>query len=76
MDLFGGHTLGGMTVSAVALGVFLAATVWMFRRWGAGDVAEPVTLAQDESEAIWAELGGELDREPASPEEIQVREPV
>lgn len=76
MDLFGGHTLGGMTVSAIALGVFLAATVWMFRRWGTGDAAEPVTLAQDESEAIWAELERELDHEPASPPETEVHEPV
>lgn len=64
MDLLGGHTLGSVTFSAVALGLFIAGTVWMFRRWGdAGGAPEPVVL-EGESETIWAELEEELEREP------------
>lgn len=77
VDLLGGHTTGSMTFSAVALGVFIAATVWMFRRWGADGAPEPVTLARDESEAIWAELEEELDREQVTdPHGTEVHEPV
>lgn len=75
MDFLGGHTLGSMTFSAVAFGVFLAATVWMFRRWGeAGEAPRPITIAEDENEAIWAELEQELDRAPGhEPTEVHER---
>lgn len=67
MDFLGGHTLGSVTFSAVALGLFVAGTIWMFRRWGqAGDAPPPVTIAEDESEAIWAELERGLDGEPTT----------
>lgn len=64
MDFLGGHTLGSVTFSAIALALFVGGTIWMFRRWGdAGGAPEPVVL-EDESEAIWAELEEEMEREP------------
>lgn len=81
MDFLGGHTLGSVTFSAVALGLFLAATVWMFRRWGeAGGAPEPIVL-EDESEAIWMELEERSGRETVTAEpdtqpDTKVGEPV
>lgn len=75
MDLLGGHTLGSMTFSAAAVGLFIVGTIWMFRRWG-GTATGPAVL-EDESEAIWAELEEHLDGDPvADATDTEVREPV
>jgi hypothetical protein len=39
VDLFGGITLGGSLPSMLALGAFLGAGIWMFRRWGSSSLA-------------------------------------
>lgn len=65
VELFGSHLTGDLGVGAVIVGLFAAASVWMFRRWGGQ--AERPTIPAPENEALWAELetaAPDAEREP------------
>lgn len=67
VELFGSHLTGDLGGGAVIVGLFAAATVWMFRRWG-GHAQRP-TIPAPENDALWAELEartGEHEAEPTA----------
>ncbi len=69
IDLLGGHTAGSIGFSAAVIVLFVAAAVWMFRRWGTS--SPRVTLAEEQSDALWAELEQHLDAAPDRAEALQ-----
>lgn len=75
VHLFGAHLADDLAPAVVALGLFAAVAVWMFRRWG-GEVAAPTTAPTVmDSDALWAELtaaadGSVEEDEPAEREQV------
>lgn len=72
VHLFGDHLTSDLGPTALAVGLFAGATVWMFRRWG-GDATQDLPAVAEDSDALWAELEHHLD-EPTEP--ADAREPV
>lgn len=72
VHLFGDHLLTDLGPTALVVGLFASATLWMFRRWGGSSTRDLPAVAED-SDAIWAELERQLDEAVG---DVDEREPV